>query len=222
MIKKWFITGTDTNVGKTIVSIILIKKAKRLGLTAIGYKPISSGCRKTIKGLQNSDTLLLQKNSTIQLDYKIINPYAFYHAIPPVFLNNKNYKINFYTLSKKLQYIKKKANCIIIEGIGGWCTPICIKNNLSDWLKKENIPVILVIAIKLGCINHAILTTQSILQSGVKYVGWFANCTTPEKYILNYIYIIKKYISAPFLGIIPYIKDINYIPENKIDIILPP
>lgn len=221
MIKKWFITGTDTNVGKTIVSTLLLKKGSELGFNTAGYKPISSGCTKTIYGLHNDDALLLKKNSTIKFTYQEINPYAFYHAIPPNFLNDSDNKINFNKLSRGLKNIQKKANWIIIEGIGGWCTPIYKLNSLSDWLKKENIPIILVVSIKLGCINHAILTTQSIMQSGLKYSGWFANCIKPEKYILNYIYTIKKYIQVPFLGMIPYIKNINNILKNTTHVILP-
>ncbi|WP_343128003.1 dethiobiotin synthase [Buchnera aphidicola (Takecallis taiwana)] len=221
MIKKWFITGTDTNVGKTIVSIFLLKKAATLGFHSAGYKPVSSGCIHTMYGLQNSDAILLQKYSVSTLQYQEINPYTFYNSIPPNFINCKKNNISFKKLSHTLQSIQKKANWILIEGIGGWATPIFRNITLSEWIKKENIPVMLVIAIKLGCINHAILTSESIVKSGLKFAGWFANCAHYEKYFLNYIYTIKQYIKAPFLGMIPHINNINNINVNNNNILLP-
>ncbi|CAL4042739.1 ATP-dependent dethiobiotin synthetase BioD [Buchnera aphidicola (Takecallis arundicolens)] len=221
MIKTWFVTGTDTNVGKTIVSVLLLKKATIIGFNTAGYKPVSSGCIKTIYGLRNHDALLLKKHSVIKFKYKEINPYSFYGNIPPNFFYCKKNNITFKNLSDKLHNIQKKANWIIIEGIGGWDTPIFNTNTLSNWIKEEKIPVILVISIKLGCINHAILTVKSIIASGLKLTGWFANCMNYEQYLLNYIYTIKQYIKSPFLGIIPYIQDINNICTNNINIILP-
>ncbi|QCI27195.1 dethiobiotin synthase [Buchnera aphidicola] len=221
MIKKWFITGTNTNVGKTIISTILLKKASKLGFNTAGYKPISTGCTQTINGLRNQDAIFLKKNSNIKFKYEEINPFSFYNPLPPNFLNNKNNHITLKKLSIGLKIIQKKSNWIIIEGIGGWYTPIFKKITLADWVKKEKIPVILVIKMEIGCINHTILTTQAILNSGVQFSGWYANCIKPEPYILNYIYTINKFIKQPFLGMIPYCKDINDIYNNTININLP-
>lgn len=221
MIKRWFVTGTDTNVGKTIISVLLLQKATNIGFNTAGYKPVSSGCIKTIYGLRNHDTLLLQRHSSVKFKYQEINPYSCYGRIPPSFFYCKKNDITFTNLSNKLYNIQKKADWILIEGIGGWATPIFNKNTLSDWIKQEKIPVILVVSIKLGCINHAILTAESILRSGLKLKGWFANCINYEEYLLNYIYTIKQYIHSPFLGIIPHIPNINNIAVNNINITLP-
>ncbi|MCW5197233.1 dethiobiotin synthase [Buchnera aphidicola] len=219
---QWFLTGTDTNIGKTITAIILLKKAANQGFKTAGYKPIASGSIKTIHGLKNNDTLLLKKNSTVNLSYQQINPFFFPHAGPPHIFNTKKKKINFNDLDHGLNIINQHANWIIIEGIGGWYTPISQCTFLSDWIKYKQIPVILVVGLKLGCINHAILTGKEIIQSNLKFSGWIANyISDKEKYGLDYINIIQKYIPVPFLGTIPYIYDMNNISEQKIILKLP-
>lgn len=221
MIKQWFITGTDTNVGKTVISTLLLKLASKKNFKTAGYKPIASGCQKTSLGLQNQDALLLQKNSNVILEYKDINPFAFYESQPPSFLNYHNSTINFEKISIGLQKIQKKANWIIIEGIGGWHTPIYQSFLLSDWVKKEELSVILVVHIKLGCINHTFLTYNAIVQSNLNFFGWFANHITYEKNLLKYITTIENYINKPCLGIIPYIQDLNNVDLNNVNLILP-
>ncbi|CAL4321001.1 dethiobiotin synthase [Buchnera aphidicola] len=223
MKRTWFLTGTDTNIGKTIVSSVMLIKAKKHGFYTAGYKPISTGCIKTKKGLRNLDALLLKKYSIIKFPYNTINPFAFYDSEPPHILSQKN-KINitFKKISNELYNIQKKANWIIIEGVGGWYTPISPILKFSDWVKKENIPIILVIGLKLGCINHAILTNQAILKSGLIFSGWIANCiSNKNKYVLDYINTLKKYIYAPFLGKVPYIKNIKNLSKISANIHLP-
>ncbi|WP_343182702.1 dethiobiotin synthase [Buchnera aphidicola] len=220
MNKKIFLTGTDTGIGKTTVSVIILKKLNILGYNVAGYKPIAAGCEKKY-GFYNNDALLLQKYSSEKFQYNEINPFCLKEFLPPNFIKNSN-SINFKKISEGLNNISKKSNRIVIEGIGGWCTPIFKKFTFSDWIKKQKIAVVLIVGIKLGCINHAILTEKAIVNSGVKFYGWYSNCITYEKYILNYIYTIKKYIQAPYLGNIPYIKDINNSFEiSKINICLP-
>ncbi|CAL4042684.1 ATP-dependent dethiobiotin synthetase BioD [Buchnera aphidicola (Phyllaphis fagi)] len=219
---QWFITGTDTNVGKTIASIVLLHKASKKGFKTAGYKPVSSGCIKTIDGFQNQDAILLKKYSTVNLSYKQVNPFFFSRIGPPHVFNNKEKLINFNALNNGLNIIHKKSNWIIIEGIGGWYTPISQSIFLSDWIKQENIPVILVVGLKLGCINHSILTGQSITQSGLQFSGWIANyISNKQEYFLDYINILKKYIHAPFLGSIPYMKNLHNISKKNILIKLP-
>ena len=223
MKKTWFITGTDTNIGKTIISAILLKQAAQLGYKTAGYKPIATGSINTIDGLRNYDALLLKKNSNVFLKYNQVNPFFFKESVPPNFLIKKNNNIQFKQLIKGLNNIKKRANWIIIEGIGGWKTPLSNEIILSDWIIQENIPIILVIGIKLGCINHAILTNIAIQKSGQKIYGWFANCCIENntKLLINYINTIKLYINAPFLGMIPYIKNLTILLNQKHNIILP-
>ncbi|CAL4320868.1 ATP-dependent dethiobiotin synthetase BioD [Buchnera aphidicola (Pterocallis alni)] len=215
MIKKWFITGTDTNIGKTTVSILLLNKAKKMGFCTAGYKPISSGCIKTNTGYCNNDVLLLKNHSTEKFAYNTINPFSLYHTGPPsILMKQANQLINLTTLSHRLSIIQQKSNWIVIEGIGGFYTPICKYLTLSNWIKKENLPVILVVGIKLGCINHAILTYQLIIKEKLKFSGWFANCLSNNtEYFIEYLDTIKKFIKAPFLGTIPFLGK-KYITKN--------
>ncbi|QCI17109.1 dethiobiotin synthase [Buchnera aphidicola (Aphis helianthi)] len=233
MIKKFFITGTDTNIGKTTISSILLKKASNYGYKTAGYKPISSGIKKCnnivskiIKKKSqfvNEDTSILQKNSSVYLTNKEINPVSFLENAPPNILsiiNNK--KINKKYLSLGLKKITTKSDWILIEGAGGWYTPISNKNTFSDWVKKEKLTVILVVGIKLGCINHAILTEKAILADNLVCAGWIANNIFPsDKYTSYYIQTLLSYIKSPLLGIVPYLKNINEININKIKIELP-
>ncbi|QFQ32463.1 dethiobiotin synthase [Buchnera aphidicola (Aphis fabae)] len=233
MTKKFFITGTDTNIGKTTISGILLKKASNYGYKTAGYKPISSGVKK-YKNIAsniiqnkyqfiNEDAYILQKNSSVFLTYKEINPISFIENAPPNILNliNKK-KIEKKNLSLGLKKIAIKSNWILIEGAGGWHTPISNKYTFSDWVKEEKLKVILIIGIKLGCINHAILTEKSILSDNLICSGWIANNIFPSnKYTSYYIQTLLDYIKSPLLGIVPYLKNTNEIKINKIKIKLP-
>ncbi len=223
MIKKFFVTGTDTNIGKTIASSILLKKATKAGYKTAGYKPVSSGCQRTAYGLLNDDAVILQRNSSIRLSYQEVNPISFLENAPPHILSQfqkKNIKID--CLSLGLKNITQKSNWIIIEGAGGWYTPLSYKNTFSDWVKQEKLTVIMIIAIKLGCINHGILTEKAILSENLICGGWIANNIFPQdRYTSNYIQTLLSYIKSPFLGIIPYLKNKNYIDCEKINVVLP-
>lgn len=233
IIKKFFVTGTDTNIGKTTISSILLKKAKNYGYKTAGYKPISSGMKKYKNiashfsnnkyQLINQDAYILQKNSSVYLTYKEINPISFLESVPPNILsliNGKEIKIK--NLSSGLKKISLKSNWILIEGAGGWFTPISNKYTFSDWVKIEKFKVILIVGIKLGCINHAILTEQSILSNKLTCVGWIANNIYPKnKYTSYYIQTLLSYIKSPLLGIVPYLKNTDQINIDKIKIKLP-
>ncbi|WGS66270.1 dethiobiotin synthase [Enterobacteriaceae bacterium ET-AT1-13] len=211
MIKRLFITGTDTKVGKTISSIALLQIANKIGFNSIGYKPVASGCKITKYGLRNDDALLLKINSQIKLNYNIINPYNFLDNTAPNIISKRIKKpISFYKMSSKLKYISRKTNWIIIEGAGGWFTPISKIKRISDWVLKENIPIILVVGIKLGCINHALLTVEVIKKTGLVLKGWIANNINIKTIWHNeYINTLKNNLCINFLGEIPYLNKNN-------------
>ncbi|WP_343153157.1 dethiobiotin synthase [Buchnera aphidicola] len=211
--KIFFVTGTDTNIGKTTASILLLKAAKKIGYSTAGYKPIAAGCKKTKFGLRNEDALLLKKYSSIQLSYNEVNPYPYKIFHPPSFdvKENKKKGVSFKKISLGLAKLsKKKANWIIIEGAGGWHTPLSTNYLYSDWVIKEKINVILIVGIKIGCINHAILTSNEIISSGAFLSGWIANHYNKKNSdSALYINFIKNKIPIPFLGEIPYVQDIE-------------
>ncbi|QCI20428.1 ATP-dependent dethiobiotin synthetase BioD [Buchnera aphidicola (Brachycaudus cardui)] len=223
MIKKFFITGTDTNIGKTFVSSILLQKATQVGYNTAGYKPVSSGSKKESYGIINNDTVILKKNSSITLSYKEVNPITFVESAPPHILSQVQKKtIQMKELSLGLKNIATKSNWILIEGAGGWYTPLSYNHTFSDWVKKEQLTVIMIVGIKLGCINHAILTEKAILSDKLRCGGWIANYILPnDRYHIYYIQTLLNYIKSPLLGIIPYFYNKNHINIETIKIRLP-
>ncbi|MDQ1237478.1 MAG: dethiobiotin synthase [Wigglesworthia glossinidia] len=208
MIKRYFITGTDTNIGKTLSVCALLQSIIRSGQRVIGCKLVASGCKKTKYGLRNSDVIKIMKINNIILPYSHINPFAFFHPTSPHIASEKAcIKIYKKDLSYNLKKLSSKTDWLIIEGAGGWYVPININFTYDKWVKLEKIPVILVIGIKLGCINHALLTFEAICNAKIPFVGWIANNIDKNMlYKHKYIAFLKKKLSAPMIGNIPFLK----------------
>ncbi|WP_031438059.1 dethiobiotin synthase [Methylobacter tundripaludum] len=216
MEKGYFITGTDTNVGKTWATIALMRYFKRRGKSVVGMKPVAAGCLMLNGRLQNEDALLIQENASLQIDYDLINPYAYELPVSPHIAGIKN-PVRLDHLSVKFELLKVLADIVVVEGAGGWYTPLNEREAISDLAKMLALPVIMVVAIKLGCINHARLTHQAIKQSGVNCAGWIAVCTDPELLSRDEnIQAIKVAVDAPLLGVLPYreIADFNFFAEQ--------
>ncbi|MEQ5177718.1 dethiobiotin synthase [Proteus genomosp. 6] len=211
MAKIWFLTGTDTEVGKTVVSSALLQCAAHQGYRTVGYKPVASGSEWLNEGLRNSDALTLQKFSTVKLNYHRVNPYCFETPTSPHIVSQEmNQPIDFDVMSEGLSYLKQQADWVLVEGAGGWFTPLSENQFFSDWAINENLPVILTVGVKLGCINHALLTQQAIIQSGLTLAGWVANEVEPAgRYQKEYLATLKQHIKAPFLGKIPYLNEVK-------------
>ncbi|XBC37907.1 MAG: dethiobiotin synthase [Buchnera aphidicola (Meitanaphis elongallis)] len=217
----WFVTGTDTNVGKTICSVLLLILAKNYGYRTAGYKPVASGFNDLHK--KNNDAILLQRFSTVKLTYQEVNPFFFPEPISP-HIASKKHSIPICTnmLSSGLHNLKKKSNYILIEGAGGWYTPLSDSVTFADWVIKEKLNTILIVSIKLGCINHAILTQKAILDAGISFSGWIANYTFPKnKYDDEHIAILKQYLRSKFLGYVKYFHCLKNFYNSEITITLP-
>ncbi|MEX9753505.1 dethiobiotin synthase [Providencia vermicola] len=206
MIKTFFVTGTDTEVGKTVASCALLQAANQLGYQTAGYKPVASGSEQTAQGLRNSDALFLQANSTLPLTYQEVNPIVFEAPTSPHIISEKvGQPIAFSVMTDGLKQLQSKAQWVLVEGAGGWYTPLSAHHSYADWVVEQQLPVIMVVGIKLGCINHALLTAQAIAQSGLKLVGWIANEVEPAgTYQAEYLETLHRTINAPCLGTIPY------------------
>ncbi|MCL1137020.1 dethiobiotin synthase [Shewanella pneumatophori] len=203
----FFVTGTDTDCGKTLISSALLTAAK--GET-LGFKPIASGCATTESGLRNSDALALMAASTIKLPYEDINPFAFEPAIAPhIAAAEKGVELlpNRITAQLKMaEYVG--ADFCVIEGAGGWRLPLGQGHFLSEVVQSMQLPVILVIGMKLGCLNHALLTAEAIKADGLNIIGWVANQVDPE--MANQaenLDFLKQNITAPFIGYVPYLAE---------------
>lgn len=209
MTKRWFITGTDTEVGKTVATSALLQAASRAGLKCAGYKPVASGCEQTDEGLRNSDALALQRYSSVAMAYSEVNPLAFAEATAPHILSAEEQRpITAAQLSAGLARIAQKADWVLVEGAGGWYTPLGEELTFADWVKQEQLPVILVVGIKLGCINHAMLTADAIAAAGLPFAGWIANGVEPAgKRHDAYLQTLRQRLAAPCLGEIPWMSD---------------
>jgi dethiobiotin synthetase len=164
---SYFITGTDTDVGKTLVARTLLLALGARGIRCAGYKPVSAGCTRTPEGLRNRDALLLQQAATVALPYEQVNPYAFEPPIAPISPPVSGVSIPFEGLSAGLREIEGAgADLVIVEGGGGWFLPLDHQRLLSEWVAQERLPVILVVGARLGCLNHALLTVSAIRQQG--------------------------------------------------------
>ena len=207
MAKTWFLTGTDTEVGKTVVSSALLQCATQRGYQTAGYKPVASGSEWLPEGLRNSDALTLQQFSSVPLAYQQVNPYCFETPTSPHIVSEETKQpIDFQVMSKGLSYLQQRADWVLVEGAGGWFTPLSANQFFADWVIEEKLPVILTVGIKLGCINHALLTQQAIWQSGLTLAGWVANEVEPAgRYQQQYLATLMAHIKAPLLGKIPYL-----------------
>ncbi|HHS3620243.1 TPA: dethiobiotin synthase [Proteus mirabilis] len=207
MAKTWFLTGTDTEVGKTVVSSALLQCATQQGYQTAGYKPVASGSEWLPEGLRNSDALTLQQFSSVPLAYQQVNPYCFETPTSPHIVSEETKQpIDFQVMSKGLSYLQQRADWVLVEGAGGWFTPLSANQFFADWVIEEKLPVILTVGIKLGCINHALLTQQAIWQSGLTLAGWVANEVEPAgRYQQQYLATLMAHIKTPLLGKIPYL-----------------
>lgn len=210
--RHFFVAGTDTDVGKTVISAALLEKANQQGLRTIGLKPVAAGCEPSENGLQNSDALLLQKTASVKLSYSEVNPIVFEAAIAPHIAAEQT--------GRRLLADRIAALCrgsmmnphdfLLIEGAGGWRVPFSRTETFADVPKQLMMPVILVVGMKLGCINHALLTAEAILRDGLPFAGWVANQIDPNmnSYAEN-VATLKTMLRAPLLGEVPFLQDIS-------------
>ncbi|ANO33197.1 dethiobiotin synthase [Vibrio breoganii] len=211
MNKTIFVAGTDTDVGKTVVSRALLQAFNARGLSTIGFKPVAAGCEMTAEGARNSDALYLQSAASIELAYDEVNPVALMTpASPHIAAKIDDKPIDTASLSEKLHQHQKNADFVLVEGAGGWRVPIADDGYLSEWVADEKLPVILVVGVKLGCLSHAILTAEAIKNDGLEVVGWVANRVNPcEEHYRDIITFLESQIGAPKIGEIPYMRGVK-------------
>ncbi|GAL59591.1 dethiobiotin synthase [Pseudescherichia vulneris] len=203
MLKRFFITGTDTAVGKTVVSRALLQALAASGRSVAGYKPVAKGSKETPEGLRNKDALVLQSVSTLALPYEAVNPIALSEEESSV---AHSCPINYGLLSKGLAHLTERVDHVVVEGTGGWRGLMNDLRPLSDWVVQEQLPVIMVVGIQEGCINHALLTAQAIASDGLPLIGWVANRINPGlAHYAEIINVLGKKIPAPMIGELPYL-----------------
>lgn len=202
-----FITGTDTGCGKTAVAAGIIHRLRSRGVTAAGMKPVASGCRRTPTGLRNEDAERLLEASGLELDYHQVNPYAFIPPVAPhLAADEAGVTISTDTILAAFRDLRRRADCVVVEGVGGWSVPLGPDFMLADLARALDLPVVLVVGMKLGCLNQALLSARAIRDDGLNLAGWIANAMDPEmeRAGANLVSLKGLLAPAPCLGVVDH------------------
>jgi dethiobiotin synthetase len=195
-----FITGTDTSAGKTFISALLLDYFNQLGMSTIGLKPLASGCIKREGFLQNEDALILMEKASVKLAYSEVNPITVEAPISPHFICPISAEALHQTISPSF----KKAEICLVEGVGGWLVPLNETETLADFALRLNFPIILVVGMRLGCLNHALLTAAHLQAQQAPVLGWIANPIDPDfLYPQKNLQTLEKKLPFPLIPINP-------------------
>jgi len=215
--KRWFITGTDTGVGKTLVASALIRHLVAAGYRVAGMKPVASGCETTKAGLRNEDALRLMAASNLSLPYDVVNPFAYEPAIAPhIAALEAGRPIDIAAISALADTIE--ADHLIVEGVGGWMVPLGPARLLADLARATADEVIVVVGMRLGCINHALLTAARIGSDGMPLKGWIANHVDPDMQAqAENRETLQSLMPCPLLGVMRWQDSTRPEPELEVD-----
>lgn len=203
MLTHFFVTGTDSRVGKTIVSRALLQAMAAQGNIVLGYKPIATGSQDLADGVRNKDAVTLQNSSSVAYPLAKITPFALIDE--DIFTSDLPDDI-FDQMNQGLHFMRQSADRVVVEGCDGWRTLITPRQSFSEWVMQSKMPVILVVGIQEGCVSQALMAAQSIISDGVQLLGWVANRINPcLAHYAETIDAIKLNITSPLLGEIPYL-----------------
>lgn len=205
-VNRLFITGTDTGVGKTRIAAALCLAFAGAGKRVAAMKPVASGCTRTAAGLRNEDALALQSAMNVRASYAEVNPYAFEPAIAPhIAALEAGCAIDFDVLDRCYERLSLQSDALIVEGAGGWLAPLDAQRTFADLAVHWQLEVILVVGLRLGCLNHALLTVESIERRGLRLCGWVGNSVDAEfERREENILTLQTRIPAPCLGTFPF------------------
>jgi dethiobiotin synthetase len=206
-----FVTGTDTGIGKTRVCVGLMEALKAKGLKVCGMKPVATGCQSERNGHGNDDADFLYRHASVSLDYSLVNPYAFAAPVSPhIAASREGREICLTSIVGRYASVREQSEFVVVEGVGGWAVPLNSRRRVSDLARVLGLPVVLVVGLRLGCLNHALLTSSAILDSGCDLIGWVGNLIDPDFGALNEnIATLQTQIPAPLLGLIPFCPEFD-------------
>ena len=206
MAQGYYVTGTDTAVGKTLASAALLHALRASGLRAVGMKPVASGCVLTADGWRNDDALTLQAASRPTPPYPQVNPYALPEATAPqIAAAAAGIHVELPPIRSAFDALAAQADVVVVEGVGGWLAPLADDLEQSQLAAALGLPVILVVGMKLGCLNHARLSERAIAEDGLAVAGWIGNLAEPElEFAGEYASLLRRTLRSPCLGLLPH------------------
>jgi len=204
-----YVTGTDTGVGKTVASVALVRAWRARGLRTIGMKPVASGCERTPEGWRNADALRLQAASDPRPAYDDLNPWALPAATAPEFAAREvGVALTIGPILDAHARLAAQADLVVVEGVGGWAAPIDDGLAQADLVRALSLPVVLVVGLRLGCLNHAALTARAIAADGGTLSGWIASEIEPDlPYRDDNLAWLRRHLPAPCWGVLPFRAD---------------
>lgn len=206
--RAFFVTGTDTGIGKTCAACALLRTASAAGLSTLGLKPVAAGCEETPGGLRNEDAVALMASSTVPLPYGQVNPVALRAPLSPhLAAAREGRRLRGTQVAGLVRgaLMQARADFALVEGAGGWRVPLNEQETLADVARELALPVLLVVGLRLGCINHALLTAEAIRNDGLQLAGWIANAIDPLMDAREEnIDTLRERLRAPLLGVLPY------------------
>lgn len=206
MSQGYFVTGTDTGVGKTLVSCALLRAFAAQGKPAVGMKPVAAGCEDSADGLLCEDVEQLMAAGNVAAPRELVNPYAFCPPIAPhIAAAQAGAAIRLERIMEAFAGLRALAEVVIVEGAGGWRVPLNEREDMADLARGLGLPVILVVGMRLGCLNHALLSADAIEASGSRLAGWIANRIDPAMPVFGEnLLALEKHLAAPLLGVVPH------------------
>lgn len=201
----YFIAGTDTGVGKTLITSALVHGFAQRGLLSVGMKPVAAGCTWQGGRLMSEDVIQLMAASNVAADPDLVNPYAFAPPIAPhIAAEKEGVSIALSHIGQAFEALRAEAERVMVEGVGGFRVPLGMDVDTADLAQALGLPIVLVVGMRLGCINHTLLTLEAIEARGLVLAGWVANCIDPAMAVLEEnIAALRARIQAPCLGIVP-------------------
>ncbi len=201
-----YVSGTDTGIGKTLASCALLHALRGHGLRVAGMKPVASGCERIDGEWKNADALALQDAGEPGIAYADINPFALEHPLAPeLAARDAGVEVALPTILAAHARLAEHADALIIEGVGGWAAPLSASLMQADLVRALRVPVLLVVGLRLGCLNHALLSARAIAADGVHLAGWIASHVDPDmERVDDNLAMLRERLPAPCWGVLPH------------------
>ena len=201
------VVGTDTGVGKTLVACALLRRLRREGARALAMKPVAAGARQDRDGRHSDDARALRAASGIEVPDELMNPYLFAAPISPhLAARHEGVEIDLEVIARRFGELAALGDAVVVEGAGGFCVPLTDRLTGADLAQALGLPLMLVVGLRLGCLNHALLTAEAIAARGLEFAGWVANTVDPEMAALHEnVETLRTRLAAPCLGVLPWL-----------------